>query len=191
MEENDNIENKFREIFTGYEPIPPERLWPQLKDHLHPEPHYDGVWSWITNLPESSPRFFRLSVGMTVGAIVIFLALVWFASGENYSLRGHAYSGEKRLCRGTAYLFKVEDKTKPFDSLVNIRSSDIDDNGYYQFFRIESGKYLVRISPVEHSEGHQNFLPSWYDQHISPDSAHLILVEKEDLTIDVHLLPRK
>jgi hypothetical protein len=193
MEENinrDSIERKFQESFAGYESPPPGRIWPQLKEQLHPEPRFDGLWSWISRLPESSPRFFRLSIGTVAAVVVLFLTLVWFASVERYSLRGHAYSGEVRLCKGTAYLFAIKDKTKPYDSLQNIRSSDIDENGFYQFSQLEPGRYLVRISPLENTEGHKKFHPSWYDQQIKPDSAHLILIKTEDLTVDVHLLPR-
>jgi len=191
MEEYENMEKKFREAFAGYEPAPPEQGWSRLRSNLQPEPRYDGFLSWITDLPQSSPRFFRLSIGFTAAAVMLFLVIIWFSSGNHSTIRGHAYAGELRLCKGTAYLFRVEDKALPFDSLKNIRSSEIDEKGYYQFSQIKSGKYLVRISPQEFSEGYKHFLSSWYDQHISPDSAHLIMIGAEDLTVDVHLLPKE
>jgi len=190
MEENDNIENRFRETFAGYEAEPPEEVWSNLKQHLHPEPRYQGFWSWVADLPKASPVFFRFSIGLTTVVVILFLAVVWFASGNRNNIRGHAYAGEQRLCRGTAYLFRVDDKARPYDSLKNIRTCDVDENGYYQFSRIGSGKYLIRISPQQNSEGQKRFLASWYDQLMNPDFAHLIQVDAEDLTIDVHLLPR-
>ncbi len=190
MEENNDIATKFREMFSDFDPSPPERGWVRLKNHLHAEPRNEGFWSWITQLPVTSPRIFRLSAGFVILITGLLLGLVWFSSGEHFALRGHAYSGELRLCRGTAYLFKVEDKAKPFDSLKNIRSSDIDEQGYYEFSRIEPGKYLVRVAPMRNTEGHKKFHPSWYDQQIAPDSAQVIHVESSDMTVDVHLLPR-
>lgn len=128
---------------------------------------------------------------MAGAAIIFFLAIVYFASNDHHSIRGHAYAGESRLCRGVAVLFRIADKLKPWDSVSHYRSAIIDDQGNYKFSRVKRGTYLLRISPEESSETAKMFMPSWFDQHESPDSSHVILLKADDVNADVHLLAKR
>jgi hypothetical protein len=190
MEENQHIENKFRESFSGFEQDPPERVWDGLRRVLHPEPKHTGFWSRII---QGSPdtRVLSLWSGIAAAAIILFLLFMWFSYGNHRIIRGHAYAGEEKLLRGTAYLFKVEDKAKPFDSVRHYRSAIVDDEGSYKFVNIAPGNYLLRIVPEIKSPRYKKYQPSWFDQHESPDEAHLIQVKSEDLFVDVHLLPER
>jgi len=190
MEESEKIDKKFRESFTGFDPAPPEEVWEGVRRVLHPRPRYDGFWSRIGDLPQSSPRIFQLSVMISSAAVVLFLIVLWFAYSDHHSIKGHAYAGEARLCRGTAYLFKVEDKVKPFDTIQHFSSANLDEHGSYVFLNIQPGKYLLRVIPEKNSPIAKKYESSWFDQHENLNDAHLIIVGSEDQDIDIHLVPK-
>ena len=188
MEEKDHLENKFKSSFIDFDIEPPDRVWENLSRELHPEPNSETIWSRIAAFSIFRERRLGFYLALGAAAIIIFLTIVYIGSTDYHAIRGHAYTGEVRLCRGTAVLFKVADQVMPWDSVSRYRSAMIDDNGHYQFSHVEAGKYLLRISPDGNSEAAVKFLPSWFDQHDNSDSCHLIIVNKEDVNADVHLI---
>ncbi|MEI7724787.1 MAG: hypothetical protein WCK09_06755 [Bacteroidota bacterium] len=190
MEEKDPIANKFKSAFSDYRGEPPSDVWEHVRRELHPEPKPESLWNRITTFSffkEMKPGFYFALGG---GVVMLFLAIVYLGSSDRYTIHGHAYAGELRLCRGTAVLFRVADKSMPWDSASHYRTAMIDVNGHYQFPKVESGKYLLRIAPDENSEAAKTFRPSWFDQHENPDSCHLIIVENDDENADVHLMSK-
>jgi len=188
MEENQYLENKFREAFKNFERTPSEDTWKGLRSVLHPEPRHIGFWAGIIQMPQNS-RFLRFTVGVAAIAIILFLIIFWIAYGDHRAIRGHAYAGESRLSRGTAYLFKVEDRSIPYDSVRHYSSAIVNDNGSYKFINVKPGKYLLRVVPESTAFSNKNYKPSWYDQHEYTGEAHLIELKSDDLEIDVHLVP--
>jgi len=187
MRENQHLENKFMESFNDFERTPPESTWEYLRSVLHPEPGYIGFWTGIIQMPQNS-RFLRFSAGIAAIVAILFLLFIWIAYGNHRTIRGHAYAGETRLIRGTAYLFKVEDKVKPYDSVKHYSSSVVNDNGSYKFINVTPGNYLLRIVPESNATFNKNYKPSWYDQHEGSEDAHLIELKSEDMEVDVHLV---
>ena len=188
MDEEDFLEAKFRSSFAGFEKEPPGKVWENLSRELHPEPVPGNILTRIASFSVFSER--RAGFYLTAVAVVITLLLViiYFGSTDRHAIRGHAYTGETRLCKGTAVLFKVTDKAMPWDSVTQYRSSVIDNDGRYQFSKVENGQYLLRIVPEGNTEASVRFQPSWYDQHGNSDSCHLIILNKEDINADVHLM---
>lgn len=190
MEENQNTENKFREAFAGFEQDPPERVWDGLRKALHPEPKHVGFWSGLSQ-GSKHWKMVRIYAMVSAAAIILFLLFMWFSYGNHRIIRGHAYAGEEKLIRGTAYLFRVEDKARPFDSVRHYLSSVVDEEGSYKFINVAPGNYLLRVVPDGASPVSKKFQPSWFDQRENPMEAHLIQVRSEDLFVDVHLIPGK
>jgi hypothetical protein len=190
MEEHDLIGDKFKSAFSDFEKEPPARVWENLSRELHPEPKTESFRSRLAAFsffPSRQPGFYFALGGM---AVILFLAVVYLASDDHHAVKGHAYAGDVRLCRGTAVLFKVADKSMPWDSATQYRSAAIDDKGHYQFPEVEHGKYLLCITPVGNSEASKKFLPSWFDQHANSDSCHLIVIDDADVDADVHLMEK-
>ena len=126
---------------------------------------------------------------LAAAAMIILILFIWISYSAKHTIRGHAYAGEERLCSGTAYLYKVYDKTEPIDTVKLIQTVRIDAKGFYQFTGINDGSYVIRVIPAPGTEAMKNFLPSFYDQDSEESKANLIKVEKDDPTIDIHLLP--
>lgn len=190
MEENDTIGNKFKSAFSDFEMEPSARVWENLSRELHPEPKAESFWNRLAAFslfPDRKPGFYFAIGGVVV---ILFLTVVYIGSTDHHAILGHAYTGDIRLCRGTAVLFKVSDKTMPWDSATHYRSVMIDDDGHYQFPKVGDGKYLLRITPDGNSETAKKFLPSWFDQHENSDSCPLIIINSEDVNADVHLIAK-
>jgi len=188
MEDQDPIEKKFRSTFSDFKKDPPASVWENLERELHPQPKTVNFWARMTGDPVFQERQLKRYLAVAGVAIFLFLAVVYFATSDRHTVRGQAYAGEARLCRGTAVLFRIEDKGKPWDSVTHYRSAMIDDNGNYKFSGIEPGIYLLRIAPESSSEIAKKYLPSWFDEHESPDSSHVIILNAEDIHADVHLI---
>jgi hypothetical protein len=191
MEENDPITDKFKSAFSDFEQEPPARAWENLHKSLHPGLLPGGFWSRIAAfslLPDKPLGFYFILGGV---AFSLFLTVIYLGSGGSFAIRGHAYAGEARLCRGVAGLFQVNDKTMPWDSVEYYRSAVIDNSGHFQFSKVNSGHYLLRISPEQNSETAAKFLPAWFDRHESSDSCQLITINRGDVNIDAHLLKKK
>jgi len=191
LNDAENIESKFRENFLDFEQDPPERVWEEVRKTIHPPSRPESFFTRIVNLPQSQPRLFRSYMAVAAASIVMFLTVVYFASGNKYTIRGHAYAGEVPLCRGTAVLFQVTDKAKPIDSLKHCSTVPVDENGFYRFSKVDHGKYLIHIVPDWNSEQDKLYHSSWNDQHIDPEQAHIIQIESEDQDVDVYLMPKK
>ena len=187
MEKPDNIEEKFRKSFSDYKADPPDRVWEELKNDLHPAPRAEGFWIRIADFTKLSPRWVNTTVAIVMASFILFLSFLYFVTRDHHIIRGHAYGGESRLYGGTAILFKVEDKAVPLDSIDHYRTVTIDNNGYFQFPRVETGRYLIRILPNASSEAAEKFQPSWFDQHTNPHESDLIIISSDDVNADVHL----
>jgi hypothetical protein len=189
MKEQDPIENKFRSAFSDFEQEPPARAWEHLHAELHPEPPMVGFWSRMMGLspfPNMHPGFYLLFGGISFTVIFSVVFILW---GNNHVLRGHAYAGESRLRFGNAELFRVSDHTLPWDSVTHYRSAAIDEYGHFQFFKVEEGRYLVRIAPEAGSAASKKFQATFYDSCERSDSATLIEVITGDLNLNVRLIP--
>ncbi len=190
MEEEDKIEKRFSEAFRDFKREPSGLVWEGLKRELHPESKPQNPWDRLWMFPRHFPGRFRLGIAAAAAVFAIFLGIIYFGTASHHVVSGHAYTGETRMCRGTAFLFKVDDKVMPRDSIVHYRSAMVDENGGYRFPGIGPGEYLLRVSPPDGSEIASKFQASWYDQHVSPDSAHLVIVGPEDVQADVQMRKR-
>lgn len=190
MKNPDSIEQRFKSAFSDFEQEPPARVWENLRHELLPEPKPENLWARIARSSLFQERQMWRYIALAGAAIILFLAVVYIASNEHHAIRGHAYAGEARLCRGIAVLFRVGDKIQPWDSVNHYRSAMIDGNGYYNFSQVEPGTYLMRIAPEERSETAKLFLSSWFDQHENPDSSHVIIISSDDVNADVHLIAK-
>jgi len=188
MQEKDNIEEHYRKTFSGFEADAPEHSWEKIRSRLHPEETkgHTGIRG-LRTIFRNSPRLYPF---LAMAATVLLLALIWFSYSDKHTISGHAYAGDSRMCRGTAFLFKVYDKAKPLDTVLMVQSVPIDEKGFYQFFHIDHGQYLIRVNPLPGSEITKNFLPSYYDQDSASAEANVIHIEKEDPTADIRLIPR-
>jgi len=193
MQDFDPIEDHFRNTFSGRESAPPQDSWEKIRSRLQASSPRQGK---AMRLVGRGRQFFHSSSlypVLAVSAILILLVFIWISYSAKHTIRGHAYAGEERLCRGTAYLFTVADKAEPIDTGKTklIQKVKVDAKGFYQFTGISQGEYLILVVPDTGTEAMKNFLPSYYDQDSEEYNANLVRIRQEDPTLDIHLQPRK
>jgi len=190
MQEKDPIEEYYRKAFTGFEPPPPDQTWEKIRTGIHPPDVKKGRMVILKGRIAGYSHSGRLYPLLATAAMVLLLFIMWFSYSHKHNIRGHAYAGETRICMGTAYLFKVYDKVKPYDTVLLVQSVPVDNKGFYQFHGVDQGNYFIRINPLPGTEVIRNYIPSFYDQDSVASEANIIRIETEDPTIDVHLVPR-
>ena len=190
MEQHDHLDQKFQSAFQDFEAEPPASVWTNVNRELHPAGQHDKIWS-----PAGSMTFFtgsrvRLWGAIAAMAVILFFATVYFLSLDRHIVKGHAYTGDRRLISGTAILFTVRDKSRPWDSVDYYRRVPVDGNGYFYFSGVDEGSYLLRVDPGSQPENADQFVASWYDMHGDPSLSHLIVVSDDDVRTDVHLIKK-
>jgi len=190
MQEKDPIEERYRKAFSEFESPPPDQVWEKIMKGIKPQFSEQGkmtmLMNWLSGLIHSG----KLYPLLATAAMVLLIIIIWTSYSHKHSIRGHAYAGETRICRGTAFLFEVYDKVKPYDTVKLIQSVPVDDNGYYQFNGLVHGNYMIRINPLPGTDITRNFIPSFYDQDSVAAQVNLIRVENDDPTVDIHLVHR-
>jgi hypothetical protein len=190
MQEKDPIEERYRNAFSGFEPPPPAQAWEKIRKGIQPGVIREGKIALFKRSLAGLGHPGRLFPLLATAAMILLLIIIWASYSNKHSIRGHAYAGEARICRGTAFLFKVYDKAKPYDTVKLIQSEPVDDNGYYQFSGLVHGNYMIRINPLPGTETTRNFIPSFYDQDSTTAEVNVIRIDGEDPTVDIHLIPR-
>jgi hypothetical protein len=190
MQENDPIEECYRNAFSGFEPPPPERAWEKIRKGIQPGDVKEGRVAVLKKMLIDVAHSGKLYPLLATAAMILLLIIIWASYSNKHSIRGHAYAGETRISRGSAFLFRVYDKVKPWDTVKLVQSVPVDANGYYQFNGLVHGNYMVRINPWPGTEITRYYLPSCYNQDSAGAEVNLIRIEGDDPTIDIHLVPR-
>ena len=187
MEENDLIGKKFKEAFSEFEKEPPGRVWQSLQQKMHPDlplPILKRIIQAVKHVLPKSQVFYYSAGGMLV---VMIVGGFFMMSRDHHTIRGHAWAGESRLAGGSGELFRVNDRSMPWDSVEHARSAFIDPNGHFLFARIRPGNYILRIAPERNSAQGSSFTPTWHNLKADSDSCDLIRVDKKDVTLEVYL----
>lgn len=188
MDQQDQLEQKFKAAFNNFEAEPPASVWEAVDREIHPPRRQFSVWEYLDSTTFFSNRRVRRIGVISTAAVILFFITVYFLSLDRHIIKGHAYTGDRRLVSGTAVLFSVQDKCKPWDSVQFYRTVAVDGNGYFYFTGVDDGNYLLRIEPGHQSEYTDQFVASWYDMHGDPAQSHVIMIDDEDVWTDVHLL---
>ncbi len=193
MEAPDQLERMFREKFAHFEAEAPADAWEKLQEKLFPPARSKkGRFSFAAKLTMPVNRYKIAGIAGIAGIFIILLfAALYFLIDTRYEVTGNAYAGADRLCRGTAILFRVDDRQRPWDSVSYYRSAVISDNGSYRFGSVQEGKYLLRIEPDPGTEHSGKFKPSWYEMHQNLEHSQLIYVYNDVGKADVHLVERE
>jgi hypothetical protein len=187
MIEQDPLEEKFKSAFRNFKAAPSGRVWQGVSKELHPQPVSPGFIDRRVRMLSTWPRVYKIAGSVSIAAIILLLAAGYLFLGNQRSVGGHAYADETRLCRGTATLYSVGDKMKPYDSVKAYSTVNVDGDGYYFFNKVEQGQYMLLVVPELSSPHAQTHKPSWFDHQSGTGDAHIISVGKNDLMVDVHL----
>jgi len=103
--------------------------------------------------------------------------------GSFVNFGGHAFAGSFPIDKANVYLYIVDGEMLfPFDTTT------IDTLGFYYFYQVEVGKYLVKIDPVSTSAFYQLYLPTYYGNALLWDDSQIIELVETGWEYDIHLI---
>ena len=101
----------------------------------------------------------------------------------DYNIGGHVFANNYPIDRGKAWLYKIEDEIIPVDTVL------FDTLGYYFFYQIPEGEYIVKTSPSNNSIYYNSFFPVYFGDQIVWNNAERINVYNNNWELDIHLEP--
>lgn len=128
----------------------------------------------VTNLPDKD-----IPVTSTIAKMVT-------AGMESfYNMGGHVFADYFPIDYGLAYLYFAdgEDQITPIDTAV------IDELGYYYFYQIMEGDYIVKARLQGISEHYGNFIPTYFgDSYVWKEAELISLKDESNFECDIDLI---
>ncbi len=151
----------------------------------------DGATSYIQNPTHSYQSYGLFKVKFTVTALVDGILIkstiskqLYISETEYYHLGGHVFSEHFPIDIGRAYLYKI-------DSLNNYNSVDtvtFDTLGYYYFFHIPKGDYVVKVEPTYESEYYGELMPTYFGDELFWEEAETIQLTHTNWECNIRLM---
>jgi len=101
----------------------------------------------------------------------------------NFNIGGHVFVDNYPIDEGDAWLYKIEDQIIPIDT------THFDTLGYYFFYQIEEGDYIIKTAPTSGSNFSSDYFPCYYGNEILWPYAEIVNVTGNNWELDVHLEP--
>lgn len=150
----------------------------------------DGITSSLKS-PEhiySNPGLYQVSLKITAQVYShtftnTITQLIYISPLESYHFGGHVFADEFPIDKGFAYLYVI-------DSLNNytpVDTTSFDTLGYYYFYQVPVGKYVVKSEPSMDSEYYGEWIPMYYGDHMFWQEASPILLTSTGWEYDINL----
>lgn len=101
-----------------------------------------------------------------------------------YNLGGTVFAGDYPIDEGFAYLYKMED-----GQIVDVFASFIHEYGYYDFFQLEEGTYILKAEISPNSPLYNLYIPTYYVSVPNWVNASIINLQSNIWNADVHMVP--
>ncbi|MCD4746060.1 MAG: T9SS type A sorting domain-containing protein [Bacteroidales bacterium] len=102
-----------------------------------------------------------------------------------YHMGGHVFGEYFPIDLGIAYLFKVENN----DNIVPIDTAYFDTLGYYYFYQVIEGDYLVKADLDPNSSIFNEYMPTYYGNVLKWEEADTIELCYTNFELDIKLIP--
>lgn len=150
----------------------------------------DGTTSTAQNTTHVYSTYGLYKISFTVTAMVnnmpetsIITQQIYISDRDYYHLGGHVFSEYFPIDMGYAFLYMVDSS----DNYIPIDTISFDTLGYYYFYQIPEGKYLVKVEPMRESEYYGILLPTYYGDKLFWDEAELIQLNSTSWEYDIIL----
>jgi len=101
-----------------------------------------------------------------------------------YNLGGTVFAGNYPIDEGFAYLFKIEN-----GQITDVFASFIHEYGYYDFFQLEEGTYILKAELSPNSPLYNLYIPTYYVSVPNWVNADIINLQANTWNADVHMIP--
>lgn len=150
----------------------------------------DGTTSNLQNPKHEYQEFGLFKVTFTVTSMVnnvintsVITKQLYIEDREYYHLGGHVFSEYFPIDKGYAYLYLISspDQYLPIDTVA------FDTLGFYYFYHIPNGNYVVKVEPMLESVYYGTLLPTYYGDVLFWDEAQTINLDSTCWEYNVNL----
>jgi PKD repeat protein len=148
----------------------------QDPEHLYAEPGNYLVTLTVsaypisTEIPVTSTITKQVQVGLT----------------NFYNVGGHVFAEYFPIDFGLAYLYAFD----PDNNLVPLDTTTINtEYGYYYFYEVPEGKYIVKARLEGNSVHYGSFVPTYYGNTINWQQAEEVIPTEDNFELDIALIP--
>lgn len=117
---------------------------------------------------------------LTTSAITKHL---YISDRDYYNLGGHVFSQHFPIDKGNAYLYTIDSS----DNYIAFDTINFDTLGYYYFYQIPRGRYIVKVEPMRTSQYYGILLPTYYGDKLMWKNADTINLISTNWEYDIRL----
>jgi PKD repeat protein len=153
----------------------------------------DGTFSDIQDPVHDFPEPGMYMVSLTISSVPLvnetnkistITKQVFVGLADYYNMGGHVFTGLWPIDKGLAYLYMIDSTDYP----VPVDTATIDTLGYYYFYRVIEGDYLVKTRLTKESERYGEFIPTYYGNSFNWEEASVIDLDNNGWAWHVDLL---
>ena len=102
-----------------------------------------------------------------------------------YNLGGTILTDGTSIDEGFAYLYKLDDEGQ----IVDVFASFVSEYGYYDFYQLEEGHYILKAELSPNSSEYNQYIPTYYGDVPNWTNATVINLQANTWNADVNMIP--
>jgi len=110
--------------------------------------------------------------------------LIYISDRSYYHMGGHAFAEYLPVDYGKAFLYAIDST----NSFIPVDTSNIDTLGFFLFYQIPEGKYVIKTQPSIASKDYGTIVPTYYGNTIFWQNAEMINLTQTCWEYDVHMM---
>lgn len=150
----------------------------------------DGTTSNIQNPTHTYKSNGLFKISFTVTAMVnnilkqsTITKQLYICETEYYHLGGHVFSEYFPIDVGRAYLYMIDSLNR----YTSVDTMTFDTLGYYYFFHIPKGDYVVKVEPSHESAYYGQLMPTYFGEQLFWEDAETIQLAQTNWECDIKL----
>ena len=109
--------------------------------------------------------------------------LIYISDRSYYHMGGHAFAEYFPIDQGLAYLYYIDS----IQNYVPVDTVEIDTLGFYLFYQIPEGDYVIKVQPSSNSKYYGENLPTYFGNEIFWTEATIIHFLNTCWEYDIHM----
>lgn len=150
----------------------------------------DGTSSHVKNPIHEYESFGLFRVSLIVTAIIDGIPIeseitqqIYITQFDSFHMGGHVFSDHFPIDLGYAYLYMI-DSAQHFTAIDTV---SFDTLGYYYFYQVPEGDYIVKAEPMKESEYYGILLPTYFGNSMYWEDAELIELKSTSWEYNIKL----
>ncbi len=109
--------------------------------------------------------------------------LIYISDRSYYHMGGHAFAEYLPVDYGKAFLYTIDSN----NNFIPVDTSYMDTLGFFLFYQIPEGKYVIKTQPSAESEQYGKMLPTYYGNTMIWQNAKIINLTQTCWEYDIHM----